>query len=360
MRNFYVKIIKNLVMVYACAVVLLTYELILSEIPNQDFFGKEKTASNERVQYIYPSGKIVGIYTKSDGIFVIATSVIESIDGKTENPAHSVVKSGDYILEMNGTELTCKEDMVNMVEKSNGTTIALKVMRNETIFETEITPILAKNGTYMLGIWVKDDLAGVGTITYFMENGTFAALGHGMSDGETELLMKTQEGDIYRSNIISIQRGKKGTPGEIKGVIYYGSKNHIGTLEKNHSTGIFGRLDGDDLKSYALSEELYPIAQKKDIVEGNAQIISEVSGKREIYNIEITYVDYLSFDSKKGLHIEVTDERLIELTGGIIQGMSGSPIIQNGKIVGAVTHVLVNDPTKGYGIFIEDMLDSEG
>ncbi len=357
MRNFYVKIVKNLVMVYACAVILLGYELVLSEIPNQDFWGKGKTASNEQVRYVYPCGKVVGIYTKSDGIFVIATSLIESAEGTSENPAHSVVKSGDYILEMNGVELTCKEDLINIVTESEGNPIRMMVMREEATFETEITPILAKNGEYMLGIWVKDDLAGVGTITYFAEDGSFAALGHGMSDGETEFLMKTKDGDIYHSEIVSIRKGKKGTPGEIKGVIYYGSSNHIGNLKTNCAAGVFGKLDSEDLKSYAASQEIYPVAQKQEIVEGDAQIISEVSGMRQVYDIRITYVDYLSVDSKKGLHIEVTDDELLELTGGIIQGMSGSPIIQNGKIVGAVTHVLVNNPTKGYGIFIENMLE---
>lgn len=356
MRNFYVKIVKNLVMIYVCAVLWLSYELILSELPNQDWRNGE-TVSKEQVQYVYPCGKVVGIYTKSDGIFVIATSVIESIEGTSKNPAHSIVKSGDYILEMNGMELTCKEDLIEIVAQSKGSSIHMMVMREDTTFETEITPILAKNGEYMLGIWVKDDLAGVGTITYFTENGKFAALGHGMSDGETEFLIKTKKGDIYNSRIVSIQKGEKGTPGEIKGVIYYGTSNHLGSLETNCTAGVFGTLDSEDLKNYAQLEELYPIAQRQEIVEGDAQIISEVSGVREVYDIKITYVDYLSLDSKKGLHIEVTDENLLKLTGGIIQGMSGSPIIQNGKVVGAVTHVLVNDPTRGYGIFIENMLD---
>lgn len=357
MRNFYMRIIKNIVVIYACAVVFLSYELILSEIPNQDFLRNGETVSKEQVQYVYPCGKVVGIYTKSDGIFVIATSLIESVDGSSKNPAHSIVKSGDYILEMNGVELTCKEDLIDIVAKSEGKTIEMTVMRENATFQTKITPILAKNGEYMLGIWVKDDLAGVGTITYFAQDGSFAALGHGMSDGETEFLMQTKEGDIYNSSIMSIRKGKKGTPGEIKGIIYYGEKHHLGRLDTNCTSGVFGVLDNEDLKIYTAEEELYPVAQKQEIVEGPAQIISEVSGKREVYDITIMYVDYLSIDSKKGLHIEVTDERLLELTGGIVQGMSGSPIIQNGRIVGAVTHVLVNDPTKGYGIFLENMLE---
>uniref|UniRef100_UPI00405654E9 SpoIVB peptidase n=1 Tax=Agathobacter sp. TaxID=2021311 RepID=UPI00405654E9 len=359
MRNFYLRTIKNLIAVYVCAFILLSYELILSEIPEQDFFGSGRTAGNEQIKHVYASGKIVGIYTKAEGIFVIATSLIESAEGTSVNPARSAVKSGDYIMEMNGAELTCKEDMINIVAESEGNPIQLTVMRDEVTFETEITPVLARNGAYMLGIWVKDDLAGVGTVTYFTEDGSFAALGHGMSDGETEYLMKTEEGDIYRSNIISIRKGEKGTPGEIKSVIYYGNSNHLGKLNINSATGVFGTLDGEDLEIYAASEDLYPVAQKQEIAEGPAKIISEVSGERKMYDIEITYVDYLSIDSKKGLHIEVTDKELLELTGGIVQGMSGSPIIQNGKIVGAVTHVLVNSPTKGYGIFIENMLDAE-
>ena len=210
------------------------------------FFGiipiKEVTVNVIESQSIYPSGKIIGIYTRAQGVFVIATSLIESAQGTTVNPSETIVREGDYILAINDKELTCKEDMIEAVTKSEGNTLTLTVLRNETIFETKITPILAKNGEYMLGIWVKDDLAGVGTMTYFTQTGDFAALGHGMGDGETSELLKVADGDIYTSNIVGIQKGERGTPGEIKGVIYYGSANHLGELAFNNVTGIFNGI----------------------------------------------------------------------------------------------------------------------
>lgn len=395
MRNFFYKSIRTISAMYMALVLLLGLELIVSEVPDNiyvregedaqldlDFpfvvsnvetkdgenekklcsmFGiipvKEVTVNVVEDQQVYVSGKIVGIYTQCDGVFVIDTCEIESEDGALVNPAKDSVKTGDYILAINGKDLTCKEDIVEIVKESKGKTLKLTISRENEVKTVAVTPIKAKTGDYMLGIWVKDDLAGIGTITYVSPTGEFGTLGHGMGNGENNKLFEIDGGDLYVSKVIGIEKGQVGKAGELKGVISYGSLNHLGEVTANTSTGVFGKYDADDLKDYLEWGELYDVAYKQEIKVGPAQIVSEISGKREFYDIKITYIDYLAINSNKGLYIEITDPDLLELTGGIVQGMSGSPIIQNGKIVGAVTHVLINDPKSGYGIFIENMLE---
>ena len=355
MRFFYFKCIKSVSIIYIVLLCALSYRLIYNECYVQ--FHEEVEVSYEEGEEVYPLGQIVGIYTECNGVFVIDTCEIETINEEFVNPAGSVLKAGDYIMQANGRELEEKEDLVEIVNKSEGNPITFQVMRGEDSFSATVTPVLGKNGKYMLGVWVKDDIAGVGTITFYTEDGDFAALGHGMGDGVTKEIWSVSDGDVYYADIVGIQKGKKGTPGEVKGVIYYSTGNHLGELDTNCGEGIYGTLDDEDVEEYGRECEACPLGNKHEIEVGAAQIISDISGERQIYDIEIAYVDYLAISSNKGLHIEVTDPRLIELTGGIVQGMSGSPIIQKGKLVGAVTHVLINDPTKGYGIFIDKMIE---
>lgn len=341
---------------YLCASVGLSYRLVYNEYYAQIY--DELEVSHTEGTLVYPFGEIVGIYTECNGVFVIDTCEIETRDNTFVNPAKGILQTGDYILEVNGKLLEEKEVLVQAVSECKGEALELKVIRGEEVFYSNITPVLGKNKKYMIGTWVKDDLAGVGTITYYTQDGAFAALGHGMGDGVTKEILSVKGGEIYNSEIIGIKKGKKGEPGEVKGVIYYGLGNHLGELGTNCGEGIYGKLDTEDTERFKRECEPYEVGHKEEIKVGKAQIISDVSGKRQVYDIEISYVDYLAINSNKGLHIEVTDEELLELTGGIVQGMSGSPIIQDGKLVGAVTHVLVNDPTRGYGIFIENMLDA--
>lgn len=354
MRNFFCKCVRSLSIIYFLGVMILSYRVLYNEY--YPVFYKQTEVSNLDREVVYPLGTIVGIYTECEGVFVIDTCEIELEDGEFKNPVHDKLYTGDYIQKVNGKLLTEKEILVDEVINCKGQAIELNIVRDNREIVTHVTPVLGKNGRYMLGVWVKDDLAGVGTITYFKEDGQFAALGHGMTDGVTDALLSAKEGDLYFADIIGIQKGKKGEPGEVKGVIYYGTSNHIGEVNDNCAEGIYGYLDKDDLDRYRKKEKEYEIAQKQEIETGPAQIITDISGEKMYFDIEITYVDYLAMNSNKGLHIEVTDSELLKLTGGIVQGMSGSPIIQNGKIVGAVTHVLINDPTRGYGIFIENML----
>lgn len=355
MRNFFGNCLKCLSFVYLCCMAVLCYRLVYNEYYAE--IHKDIVTSQENEQFVYPLGEIVGIYMECDGVFVIDTCDIETKDNNFVSPAGSVLRAGDYILEVNGILLEEKETLVNQVNTCKGEPLELTIVRGETTFKTSVTPVLGKNGKYMLGIWVKDDLAGVGSITYYTQEGDFAALGHGMGDGVTKDLLSVKGGDIFISEIVGIEKGQKGAPGEVKGIIYYGVNNHLGELDTNSGEGIYGVLDQEDRNRFLVECDAYEVGGKEEIEVGKAQIISSVSGMRQIYDIEITYVDYLAMNSNKGLHIQVTDETLLELTGGIVQGMSGSPIIQNGKLVGAVTHVLINDPTKGYGIFIDEMIE---
>ena len=354
MRNFYYRFIKNIFVIYVCMVMLLSYRLVYNEFYFE--INDEIEVSYTEEKRVYPMGKIVGLYTKCNGVFVIDTCEIESFNGQSIDIAGEALRKGDYIISINGKTINEKEDMVEMVKQAKGQALDFSVLRDEELFNISLTPVLAQNGTYMLGVWVKDDLAGVGTITYFTETGDFAALGHGMGDGETQNLVEIDGGDIYVSNVIGIEKGVRGNPGEIKSVICYGATNHMGKVYANTGKGIYGVFDQEKTYTYTNQYKSYAIAEKQHIEQGPAQIISEISGVLRSYDIVITYVDYLATDTNKGLHIKVTDPELIELTGGIVQGMSGSPIIQNGKLIGAVTHVLINDPEQGYGIFIDEMM----
>ena len=209
-----------------------------------------------------------------------------------------------------------------------------------------------------MGIWVRDNAQGIGTLTFVDENGNFGALGHGINDVDTSTLMELEEGLLYKTNIIAIKKGTKGTPGELTGMISYSDKNVIGTIENNTNAGIFGKCN--TMKMPLLEEAEYlPVGLKQEIHLGEAQIISTVEDTREYYDVEITEVRLDHDNVNRGIVLKITDPRLLALTGGIVQGMSGSPIIQDGKVIGAVTHVLVQDSTKGYGIFIENMLEKK-
>lgn len=352
MRSFFYRVFKNITILYVICFLILSYRLSYNAFYCDIHDEIETSISNQKE--VYPSGAIVGIYTLSNGIFVIDTCEIETPDGIFINPSGYSLRAGDYIMAIDGQDIASKEEMIEAIKLSEGKELVFSICRNGEKREEYLTPVKSKSGEYMLGIWIKDDLAGVGTITYMDEDGQFAALGHGMGDGETKEILDVKGGDIYVSSIIGIQRGEVGEPGEVKGVIKYGFNNHIGSVKDNINEGVYGIVDEED-KEKLQKGEWCEIATKQEIEVGKAEIISEISGERKYYTIEITYVDYLAVSSNKGIHIKVVDEDLLELTGGIVQGMSGSPIMQNGKLVGAVTHVLINDPTSGYGIFIEEM-----
>lgn len=333
---------------------------------DSDYQETGKICDSTGVEGVYACGRLTGIYEQTEGVLVVNTTEVTDEDGKKVNPADKKVKCGDYILSVNGRTVADKEelseavnDIMKQYDESNDdkSTVNIKFLRGGEEMSADIAPVRMDDGRYYMGIWVKDDLAGIGTITYYTKDGRFGALGHGIGDGtQSGNLLYANSGDLYSMKLTKIKKGKAGTPGEIGGVVYFGKKSHIGTLDCNSNLGIYGQLDSDELSEYAAEDTYYPVACKDEIHTGSAQMISEISGKLEKYNLEITNIDKKATDTNKGMELKVTDERLIELSGGIVQGTSGSPIIQDGKIIGAVTHVFVDDPTGGYGICIDEML----
>ena len=310
-----------------------------------------RTVSNNMV---IPGGVPIGIYMEMDGVLVLATECIKCVDGSEYEPAKNLVKPGDYIVGLNGQTIDNKKDLVQAVSKMDSPDVTLGIRRDNEQIDVKIKSVKVGEGRYKLGIWVKDNVQGLGTLTYVTASGEYGALGHGIHDTDTEELIDITEGTVYNTDIIGIQKGKKGEPGGLEGVIIYNSYNVLGTVEKNTENGIFGKIKNID--KIIKEKDAMEICDKDDIKIGAATIRCTVNGEMGEYDIKIKNVDYYTGNVNKGIVIEVVDEELLELTGGIVQGMSGSPILQNGKIVGAVTHVLVNDPTRGYGIFIEDML----
>lgn len=306
-------------------------------------------------QEVIPVGQTIGILLHTDGVYVVDTDQIETQTGEKVSPCKKQLKSGDYITAVNGDAVSQKEDVIEAVEESEGEPIELTIRREDESITCSVTPVLSTNHTYKLGIWIKDDIAGVGTITYIDQDGNYGALGHGISSTETEKLVEITDGSLYETEIAAVNKGEKGTPGSLVGLLYFQKEHYLGTVETNSTVGIYGTLE--NISDTAEGAESIPVAYKQEIKTGSAEILCSVDGVVQSYDIEIEDIVMNSPEINKSMLIRVTDETLIQKTGGIIQGLSGSPIIQNGKIIGAVTHVLVNDPTRGYGIFIETMLE---
>ena len=309
---------------------------------------KVKIEAKER-QSLSPDGRVMGIYLETDGVFVIDTSEIQTSEGK-RSPAGKKIKSGDYITKINGTAVRSKIAFSDMIARSEGKAVILTIIREGNHIYVKVVPELdVEDQTYKIGVQVRNNTQGIGTLTY-MKDRSFAALGHGVNDLDLGSLLSICGGEVYEAEIGEVKKGKKGSPGEIVGYIEYSRKNLCGNIRANTQNGIYGTMD-----EKSENKEI-PIGWKQEVKEGKAYIQSDVSGKMEQYEIDIEEVDQGNQQKKKGMKIRVTDPELLACTNGIVQGMSGSPIIQEGKIIGAVTHVFVNDPTRGYGIFIEEML----
>lgn len=301
--------------------------------------------------YLVPCGDVFGVKFFTKGVIVIGSTEIETDNGFV-NPAEiSDIRKNDIINKVNGTEVNTVEQLAEIIVASEGKPLKIDYTRSGKTKSTELLPVRSKaDNKYKSGIWVRDSTAGIGTITYYNPNtGEFAGLGHGICDVDTGELMPLLSGVVVDVNINDIIKGKSGEPGELKGSF---SSVKTGEIYKNSGLGVFGKLNStpDSIKSPMKA------AGREEVTEGDAVILVNPDGKgiRE-YSVNLSKIDKYS-DGTKCFVIEVTDKELISLTGGIVQGMSGSPILQNGKLIGAVTHVLVNDPTKGYGIFIENML----
>lgn len=305
-----------------------------------------------------PVGAPIGIYVKTDGVLVVGTGELKGADGVSYSPSRYILQSGDYIRQVNGRAVTEKEDFAAWVADSGGEPLRLTVERDGETMEVKITPVQAEDGSYKAGLWIRDNAQGVGTMTYIDSQGNFGALGHGINDVDTSTLMRMEGGTLYYTDIVNIKKGADGDPGEMTGMIIYSDDNILGDITSNSERGIFGACNPKALE-LAVQEPL-PIGLKQEIEKGAAQILCTAEGSTRYYDVEITAVHLDRDNVNRGIELTVTDQALLEITGGIVQGMSGSPIIQNGKIIGAVTHVLVQDSTRGYGIFIESMLEQQG
>lgn len=305
-------------------------------------------------QEVLVSGSPVGIYMETKGVLVIDSGEITDREGIRRTPAEHIIQSGDYICEIDGKVLTGKRQLMQLVRENQGEPMELQVIRHQETIKLEMTPVETEDGSYKLGIWVRDNIQGIGTLTYVEPNGTFGALGHGISDADTGERLEISDGDLYRADILSIRKGTAGTPGELRGVINYREENRIGTICGNSQYGIRGQMEPG---KYAESMKKIPTGLKQEVQTGKAEIRCDIGDGIREYQCEILEIDSNARDTNKCFVLRITDDDLLSRTGGIVQGMSGSPVLQNGKLIGAITHVFVNDPTKGYGIFIENMME---
>ena len=300
-------------------------------------------------------GDAFGLKMYTNGLIVVGFTDINTAEG-SKNPARDAgIEKGDLLKSVNGVRLTKNSDVVSLINASGGAEATIVLERAGEKKTLTLKPALSADaGSSKLGVWVRDSAAGIGTISFYEpETGLFVGLGHGIYDSDTEALMPAAEGEIVKTTITGVKRGEKGSPGELYGV--FDQETVIGELHGNNVLGVYGKLTS------AVEGEELPIALKQEIEIGDAKLITPaIGGGKAEYDVRITSVVNDDKGSGRNMIIKITDEKLLELTGGIVQGMSGSPIIQNGKIVGAVTHVLVNDPTSGYAVFAERMYDLIG
>ena len=304
---------------------------------------------------VIPGGIPIGIYLETRGILIIGTGTVTGADGLNYEPALRIVRGGDYIRAVNGQEVSEKEELIEAVSHCGGEEVVLDLDRDGELIQVKLEPVRTQEGDYKLGVWVRDNTQGIGTLTFLTEDGSYGALGHGINDVDTGILLEPSEGKLYDTTIVNIHKGETGTPGELSGLIRYRDSYVCGTIAENTEAGIFG--SANEHLAEKLGTGTLQVGYKQEIEEGEAFIRSSVSGELRDYRVEILEVHRNEEDVNKGIILEVTDPELLALTGGIVQGMSGSPIIQNGKIVGAVTHVFVQDSAKGFGIFLENMLE---
>lgn len=311
---------------------------------------KSSTVTVSKRQYVVPSGDIFGVKIFTDGILIVGMDDVPTADGILNPAKRAGLKNGDVILAVDG-ETAQNVSQLSAAVQAGAESITLTVRRNEKVWQTELTLAVSSNdGKPKAGLWVRDSTAGVGTLTFYCkENGVFGGLGHAICDIDTGTVMPFGHGEAVKTQISGCYKGSAGITGELCGVF---QEETLGTLYSNGETGVYGVLEAFDKSAVEL-----PVATKNEVKTGYAQILATVDDAGpQYYDAKIIKVYPNSDENGKNMIVEVTDRTLIEKTGGIVQGMSGSPIIQNGMLVGAVTHVFVNNALQGYGIFAETML----
>lgn len=309
---------------------------------------------------LIPGGQPIGVKLNVDGVFVVGFSDVETNSIRKQSPAAiNGIEIGDSILEVDGQKLNSSKQLAYIVNNCEGKKLIFKIKRKNKPMTISFKPIQGKySNEYKIGLWVRDSTAGVGTLTFYDPvTSQFGALGHPINDIDTGTLLPVRDGKIYKAKILSVEYGERGKPGELRGM--FSEEDEIGILKKNTTEGIYGKINYNQL-NYKYNTPI-PIARQNEIKEGPAKILSSVNGSTvKEYSINIEKLSSQTEPSSKSMVIRITDQELLSKTGGIVQGMSGSPIIQNGKLIGAVTHVFVNKPEMGYGIYIEWMLKEIG
>lgn len=344
---------------FAVAALVILSGTAAAIIGYRHYFADDTSVASSTVESdekVLLGGIPVGIYMETKGVLVVDTAEIADESGHKACPAEHIVKSGDYIMSINQNPVSTKRELVQCVKNLQDEKVVLQMRRDNEEIKVSLDAVQNKRGEYQLGIWVRDDTQGLGTLTFVTKDGRFGTLGHGIHDADTGSMMEIAEGNLYDAGILSVTRGKSGTPGGLEGMIVYSPSNLLGDITKNSDLGIYGTLDIDKLEMK--NKRWVDVAERSEAKTGKAYVYCDVDQEVGRYEIEIEKINIWNKSSSKAFVIRVTDKELLEKTGGIVQGMSGSPIVQNGKFVGAVTHVLVDDPTKGYGIFAETMLNT--
>lgn len=308
---------------------------------------------------VYPGGISIGVKINNKGALVVGYSDISTHEGLSESPGKVAgIELGDIIEEVNGENIETCSDLISKVKTCRNDEMTVKILRGNSEITKKVS-LIKEDNEYKIGLWVRDSTAGIGTLTFYdKDSKTFGALGHPITDGDTNVSFNIKSGTLLRSSVLSIKKGERGNPGEIKG-LFINENESIGNIEKNTKSGIYG--DGSAELINPNFNKAMTVAYRDEIKEGHAQIITTVEdGGAKAYDIEILKLLPQDEPGSKSMIIKIVDPVLLEKTGGIVQGMSGSPIIQNGKIIGAVTHVLINKPDVGYGIYIEWMLQDAG
>lgn len=338
------KMAKRIILSFFCIFLLIfAYVFLNYKDLNEVYNLENKVKENISGMRVVAGGETVGIKLLASGVLIMGIDRTEEID----------LKIGDIILSVNGTKIESNSELDEFVKNSNGKELTLEINRSGQEFKLNISPIYDSiSESYKLGLWVKDSSAGVGTITFYeLNSNKFAALGHGVTETKENYILPITSGGITSTTIYSVKKGIAKVPGELKGSI---TNKLLGQIEGNTDKGIYGSITE---KEFLKEKEEIEILTKTKVKEGKATILATLDdNQKKEYEIKIEKV-LLTSSGNKNMIIKVTDEALLEKTGGIVQGMSGSPIIQDGKLVGAVTHVFLNDPTRGYGVFIENMLE---
>ena len=302
---------------------------------------------------LVPCGEPFGIKLLTDGVIVVEVSSFETAKGFKSPAQDSGIKAGDIIKKIDGQAVNSNSDVEKIISSGSGETLSVELIRNECEFTADITPLkCTADGKFRAGLWVRDSSAGIGTMTFYdPDTKEFAGLGHPVCDVDTGDILPLSSGEVVKVAINGVKKGKSGVPGELMGGFI--SALSMGTLEKNTTSGLYGTLDG-----FSASNQAIPLGMRQEIKTGKAYIYTTINGSSpKKYEICIEKIDLADSEESRNMIIRVTDEELLKETGGIVQGMSGSPIIQDGKLIGAVTHVFVNNPAKGYAIFADTMYE---